>query len=327
MGLVTDPRTDRSRLVGHAYKTSAPFLARTGLYRYQRDGVDIRRWVIDQIAWPADAPRARRRMRSRAVPGEARRARPRRPRDRHGPLGRHGRGGERVRALSSSATRKRFPFGDAQFDVVIAAHMLYHVPDVDTAVQEFARVLKPNAYALVVLNGKDHLREMRRLIGASLRDLVGTDYIVPAREHRTLHDRDREPDPGACVRRRAVRAAQARGRAPRRATRDRLRRQHAFVLRTVAPLRHHVEPADGPGPRAGGGRGRDRRGLAHPERRRLLRLSRPLTGRRTRGESFQVGAPGLEPGARRASGSLARSSARRNARIASKSGSSGERVE
>ena len=30
-------------------------LARTGLYRYQRDPVDIRRWVLDQVAWPPGA--------------------------------------------------------------------------------------------------------------------------------------------------------------------------------------------------------------------------------------------------------------------------------
>jgi ubiquinone/menaquinone biosynthesis C-methylase UbiE len=180
MGLVTDPRTDRGRLVGHAYKTSAPFLARTGLYRYQRDGVDIRRWVLDQVAWPADA----RVLDVGCGPGRyleklAEHVPDARSIGMDLSAGMAAEASEFARVLVGDA--QFLPFGDATFDGLIAAHMLYHVPDVDTAVLEFARVLKPNAYALVVLNGRDHLREMRRLIGAALRDLVGTDYVVPAR--------------------------------------------------------------------------------------------------------------------------------------------------
>jgi ubiquinone/menaquinone biosynthesis C-methylase UbiE len=35
------------------------------------------------------------------------------------------------------------PFPDASFDCVVAAWMLYHVPDVSRALGEFARVLRP----------------------------------------------------------------------------------------------------------------------------------------------------------------------------------------
>lgn len=39
---------------------------------------------------------------------------------------------------------QNLPFDDEQFDIVIAKHMLYHVPDVNKGLREVVRVLKPN---------------------------------------------------------------------------------------------------------------------------------------------------------------------------------------
>ena len=50
---MTDPSTDRERLVEHAYKTRRPLLARGNIYRYQRDPVAIHPWVLGQVDWPA----------------------------------------------------------------------------------------------------------------------------------------------------------------------------------------------------------------------------------------------------------------------------------
>ena len=194
MGLVTDPRTDRSRLVGHAYKTSAPFLARTGLYRYQRDGVDIRRWVLDQVAWPADA----RVLDVGCGPGRyleklAEHVPDARAVGMDLSAGMAAEASEFARVLVGDA--QALPFGDARFDGVIAAHMLYHVPDVDAAVQEFARVLEAEC-----LRARRAQREGpsardatvdRRVAARSRRDRLHR----PGAQHRTLHARDREPDP------------------------------------------------------------------------------------------------------------------------------------
>lgn len=49
------------------------------------------------------------------------------------------------------------PFGDDSFDCVIANHMLYHVPDLDKALTEIRRVLKPKGYFFAATNGKNHL--------------------------------------------------------------------------------------------------------------------------------------------------------------------------
>ena len=46
------------------------------------------------------------------------------------------------------------PFADGQFDVVSARHMLYHVPDIHSAVQEFARVSASGGTLLAVTNGQ-----------------------------------------------------------------------------------------------------------------------------------------------------------------------------
>ncbi len=55
------------------------------------------------------------------------------------------------------------PYESGRFDVVIANHMLYHVPDRPRALAEIRRVLKPggNFYATTI--GENHLREMLEL--------------------------------------------------------------------------------------------------------------------------------------------------------------------
>ena len=47
-------------------------------------------------------------------------------------------------------------------------HMLYHVADRSAAVRELRRVTAPDGQALVVLNGADHLAELREMLSAAL---------------------------------------------------------------------------------------------------------------------------------------------------------------
>ncbi len=63
------------------------------------------------------------------------------------------------------------PFAEGEFDVVVAAWMLYHVPDLDAALAETARVLRPGGRLVAVTNGVGHLRELWELAGgdASIR--------------------------------------------------------------------------------------------------------------------------------------------------------------
>jgi SAM-dependent methyltransferase len=56
-------------------------------------------------------------------------------------------------------------FPDGSFDTVVAAWMLYHVPDVDRALVEAARVLEPGGRLVAVTNSVRHLAELRDLVG------------------------------------------------------------------------------------------------------------------------------------------------------------------
>lgn len=58
------------------------------------------------------------------------------------------------------------PFADATFDVVIANHMLYHVPDRAQALSEAHRVLRPGGRFYAATNGRRHLWELRELVRA-----------------------------------------------------------------------------------------------------------------------------------------------------------------
>jgi len=55
------------------------------------------------------------------------------------------------------------PFGDGKFDCVVAAWMLYHVPSVERALAECARVLSLGGRFVAVTNYLDHLQELRAL--------------------------------------------------------------------------------------------------------------------------------------------------------------------
>lgn len=57
------------------------------------------------------------------------------------------------------------PFADGSFDTAVAAWMLYHVPDLDQALAELARVLGPGGSLVAVTNSDLHLGELRELIG------------------------------------------------------------------------------------------------------------------------------------------------------------------
>ena len=60
---------------------------------------------------------------------------------------------------------QELPFADGELDVVVAAWMLYHVPDLDRGLAEIARVLKPGGRLVAVTNAIDHLQELWDLAG------------------------------------------------------------------------------------------------------------------------------------------------------------------
>lgn len=55
------------------------------------------------------------------------------------------------------------PYEDHRFDVVIANHMLYHVPDRTRALTEIRRVLKPGGFLYTTTVGETHLKDLFEL--------------------------------------------------------------------------------------------------------------------------------------------------------------------
>lgn len=56
------------------------------------------------------------------------------------------------------------PFGADSFDVIMANHMLYHVADIDRALIEFRRVLKPEGVLMVATNSINTMQELQVLM-------------------------------------------------------------------------------------------------------------------------------------------------------------------
>jgi SAM-dependent methyltransferase len=58
------------------------------------------------------------------------------------------------------ANAQELPFADESFDTVIAAHMLYHVPDREKAFSEIVRILRDGGHLYAVTNGIKHMHEL-----------------------------------------------------------------------------------------------------------------------------------------------------------------------
>lgn len=78
-----------------------------------------------------------------------------------------------------AARIERLPLADASFDVAVASHVLYHVPDRPAALRELWRVLRPGGRLFVATNESTHLEELRGLVDrfglAEARLMVGRD--------------------------------------------------------------------------------------------------------------------------------------------------------
>jgi SAM-dependent methyltransferase len=84
--------------------------------------------------------------------------------------------------VSQACDVQALPFEDDAFDVVIANHMLYHVPDPDRGVAELARVVDREGVVLAATNGYGHMREVNEALAevfgshaAGLYEVFGID--------------------------------------------------------------------------------------------------------------------------------------------------------
>jgi SAM-dependent methyltransferase len=58
---------------------------------------------------------------------------------------------------------EEIPFLEDSFDIVVANHMLYHVPNLQKGLAEVRRVLKPEGKFFAATNGPDHMKEIKEL--------------------------------------------------------------------------------------------------------------------------------------------------------------------
>ncbi len=66
------------------------------------------------------------------------------------------------------------PFPDGSFDCVLAAWMLFHLPDIDRGLAELARVLVPDGRLVATTNSERHMEELRAVAGKASWDRVFT---------------------------------------------------------------------------------------------------------------------------------------------------------
>jgi SAM-dependent methyltransferase len=75
-------------------------------------------------------------------------------------------------AAVGQADVQALPFAPGCFDLVLAPHMLYHVPDIEGAAREIRRVLRRGGRLVAVTNSVSNLQELRALVEAA----VGSDW-------------------------------------------------------------------------------------------------------------------------------------------------------
>jgi SAM-dependent methyltransferase len=76
------------------------------------------------------------------------------------------------------------PFSSSSFDLALAPHVLYHVPDIEVAAKQIRRVLHPEGLFVAVTNSVSNLQELRALVEAA----VGTGWkmIQSSAQHFNL---------------------------------------------------------------------------------------------------------------------------------------------
>lgn len=163
-----DARTDRGLLTKRAYADDAQLAVRYKIHEeYSRPKLDFQRWVVETYAWRGD---------ERVLDvgagsgGYFELVQARIPNGTHvaGDLsfGMAHQAGQHAAALPLAVVNldvQALPFPDRTFDVVLANHMLYHVPDLDAALIEIRRVLREDGCVIAATNSANNMPELDTL--------------------------------------------------------------------------------------------------------------------------------------------------------------------
>jgi SAM-dependent methyltransferase len=171
--------TDREYLRTRQYRTDANLAARQSIYQFQRPRVDLPAAVLGLAGLTGAEAIADIGCGNGIYLSE---------------LARRGHAGAAIgvdlspgmlRAARARAGQARFVVGDAAAlplrdgaaDVTLAPHMLHHVPDRLAAVRELRRITRDGGQVLTVLNGIDHLAELRDLMTQAAADIGLPDVV------------------------------------------------------------------------------------------------------------------------------------------------------
>jgi SAM-dependent methyltransferase len=161
------PGTDRDTLTQKVYADDEMLAIRQRTHdRYSVPKINFTEWVLARIAWRGDEQV----LDVGAGPGtyfDAVLARIPRGQLSAGDLsfGMMRKASRQNKAsLLANSDVQALPFPNGTFDVVLANHMLYHVPNLDMGLAEIRRVLKPTGCLVAATNSQFNLPEFEQLI-------------------------------------------------------------------------------------------------------------------------------------------------------------------
>jgi len=166
---ISNPHTDREVLTKYAYATDEHYAIRYRTHElYSLPRIDFPKWVVETLNWRGDEWV----LDVGSGPGTYFEwVRQNIPDGRHyaGDLSwgmastaREQAGADVTRILNLDV--QHLPFPDGTFDVVMANHMLHHVPNLDQAFGEIRRVLRPRGILLAATNSVHTMPEFETLV-------------------------------------------------------------------------------------------------------------------------------------------------------------------
>ena len=164
--MANHPATNRNILTRKAYATDQSLSVRQRIHdEFSVPRINFPEWVLDRLNWRGDehvldigsgpgtyhdAIRARI-PRGRLVMGDL-------------SLGMARKAALHPWARALNTDAQALPFARRSFDVVLANHVLYHVPDIDRALVEIRRVLRPTGCLLAATNSQFNMPELEQII-------------------------------------------------------------------------------------------------------------------------------------------------------------------
>lgn len=173
--------TDRDHLRTHSYKTPDKLVVRIRAHElYTTPPVDFITWVLTKIIWRGDETvlDVGCGAGNYVKPGRERCGRYLAADLSYGML--HVLEHPGVDRINLDA--QNLPLANNSVDVVLANHMLYHVPDKAATLREIRRVLRPSGILLAATNSSHSMAELRDLHNQAMREL----NQAPLADYRTV---------------------------------------------------------------------------------------------------------------------------------------------